>query len=37
MKALFDYNRYVTRSTNPGTKRRFHLVMIKSSDYGYVI
>ena len=40
MKALFDYNRYVTRSTNPGAKRRFHLVMIKPSHYdddGYVI
>jgi hypothetical protein len=40
MKALFDYNRYVTRSSKPGAKRQFHLVMIKPSHYddnGYVI
>ncbi len=40
MKALFDYNHYVTRSTKPGAKRPFHLVMIKPSHYddnGYVI
>ena len=40
MKALFDYNRYVTRSSKPGARRQFHLVMIKPSHYddnGYVI
>jgi hypothetical protein len=40
MKALFDYNCFVTRSSKPGARRQFHLVMIKPSHYddnGYVI
>lgn len=40
MKALLDYNRYVTRSSKPGARRQFHLVMIKPSHYddnSYVI